>query len=44
VGAGVRARFADYLNASLEDAVVLANGPTTRSGSNHLLFRLYGDF
>ncbi len=43
-GVGARIRVYDYLNGSLEDAVVLSPGPVTRSGTNRVLFRLYGDF
>lgn len=44
VGVGARVRLLDYLNASVEDAITLSNGPNTHGGSNSVLFRLYGDY
>jgi hemolysin activation/secretion protein len=44
VGAGLRVRLLDHLSGSLDDAVVLSDGLTTKAGSNHLLFRVLGDF
>ncbi len=44
VGAGVRVRVFDHYNGQVEGATALSNGPVTRSGSNRVLFRLFGDF
>jgi hemolysin activation/secretion protein len=44
VGVGTRVTLANHFHGSLEDAVALTNGPVTKSGSNRVLFRLYGDF
>ncbi len=44
IGAGLRMRVYDHFNGSLEDAVALATGSSTKSGTNRVLFRIYGDF
>ncbi len=43
-GAGVRVRVFDDLNAELLDAVTLNRGPSTPSGDDRLLFRVFGVF
>jgi hemolysin activation/secretion protein len=43
-GVGTRVSLFGYLNATLEDAFLLSRGPNSRSGSNRVLFRLYGSF
>jgi hemolysin activation/secretion protein len=44
VGVGTRISLFGYLNATLEDAILLSRGPNSRSGTNRVLFRLYGSF
>jgi hemolysin activation/secretion protein len=44
VGVGLRARIADHLQATLENALTLSNGATTRQGNDALLFSVLGDF
>ena len=44
VGVGVRARIADHVGASLENAIALSDALTTKRGSDMLLFRVLGDF
>ena len=43
-GAGVRVRLLDDLNGELLDAVTLNRGPSTPSGDDRLLFRVFGAF
>jgi len=43
-GGGMRVQLYNHVNGSVEDAVVLTNGPSTRTGSNRVLFRIEGDF
>ena len=44
VGVGTRISLFGYLNASVEDAILLSRGPNSHAGSNRVLFRLYGSF
>jgi hemolysin activation/secretion protein len=44
VGGGLRMRMFDHVNGEVQDAVTLANGPSTKAGTNRVLFRLYGSF
>lgn len=44
VGVGARVRLYDSLHAEVQDAHVLSAGPSTASGTDRVLFRLYGDF
>ena len=44
VGVGTRIQLFSYLSATLEDAVLLSRGATSRSGSNRVLFRVTGSF
>ena len=34
----------EHVNGELQDAVTLANGPSTKGGTNRVLFRLFGSF
>jgi hemolysin activation/secretion protein len=43
-GIGTRVNLWGYLDASLQDAQALNNGPDTRAGTNRVLFRLSGEF
>jgi hemolysin activation/secretion protein len=43
-GAGVRVRLYDHLNGEVQDAVTFNPGQITRGGSDHILFRFFGDF
>jgi hemolysin activation/secretion protein len=43
-GAGVRVRLYDHLNGEVQDAVTFSDGQVTRGGSDHILFRFFGDF
>ncbi len=43
-GVGARAKLFDNLNAAVDGAAVLAEGPGSRAGSLRLLFRLWGGF
>ena len=44
VGVGASMRLFDAIGGEIDDATTLLPGPATRSGTNRLLFRLYGDF
>jgi len=44
VGGGLRMRMFEHVNGELQDAVTLANGPSTKGGTNRVLFRLFGSF
>ena len=44
VGVGASIRLLEHLAGEIDDAQVLLTGPTTKSGTNRVLFRLYGDF
>ncbi|HVC59315.1 MAG TPA: ShlB/FhaC/HecB family hemolysin secretion/activation protein [Acetobacteraceae bacterium] len=44
VGVGLRVRLLDHLSGTIEDAFVLSNGPTTKAGSDRVLFRVLGEF
>lgn len=44
IGLGVRVRVFDHFNGQIEGATALSNGPVTKSGSDRVLFRLFGDF
>jgi hypothetical protein len=37
-------RLFDALGGELDDATTLLPGPTTKSGTNRVLFRIYGEF
>ncbi len=43
-GLGARAKLYDHLNAAVDGAAVMTDGPGSRAGSVRLLFRLWGDF
>lgn len=43
-GVGVRLRLFDRFSGALESATALTDGPTTKTGTNRVLFRLFGDF
>jgi hemolysin activation/secretion protein len=44
VGLGLRARIADHLEATLENAFTLSSGATTKQGTDAVLFSVLGDF
>ena len=44
VGFGLRARIADHVGASVENAIALSDALTTKRGSDMLLFSVLGDF
>jgi hemolysin activation/secretion protein len=44
VGAGVRVRLYDHLNGEVQGARTLQTGQVTPAGSEHFLFRVFGDF
>jgi hemolysin activation/secretion protein len=43
-GVGARAKLYDHLNAAVDGAAVLTDGPGSRAGGMRLLFRLWGGF
>jgi hemolysin activation/secretion protein len=43
-GLGARAKIYDHLNAAVDGATVLTDGPGSRAGGMRVLFRLWGDF
>ncbi len=43
-GIGTRLNLWGYFNAALQDAQTFNHGPNTHSGTNRVLFRLYGEF
>ena len=44
VGVGTRVRLFGSLSATFEDAFLLSRGPSSRSGEQRFLFRVYGSF
>ncbi len=43
-GVGVRIQLLDYFYDELADAITLDRGPNTKSGTDRVLFRFYGEF
>jgi hemolysin activation/secretion protein len=44
VGVGARVRVFDVMNAEVQNAIALSDGPNTKSGADSVLFRLFGEF
>jgi hemolysin activation/secretion protein len=44
VGVGPRVRVFDVMNAEVQNAIALSDGPNTKSGTDNVLFRLFGEF